>query len=334
MRLPDTAHTSRPWRIHELTGDFRLEDVWALPTPGGPDDFPRLVQWWASSGDPSQASASRAVRTLWTIRWKAGELLGWDGPDAGPGPGRPGASRPAAGGPERGPARPGVRCPPLHLAVPDRRRVGRGDRQPDRSRDPAHRLGPGRDRRLPRPDGRPREAERAARDRLHGRDQAVPAPDRVPADAAGDRAGLAGAPPRTATGARLTEMACSKSRIGDPVRVVQMAVCTCGHVDLLLIEVPGAVIGKSSASQKADGGVLVQVLHRRHVLSHGSVTLSDCDWSGASAPVFWSQRGRVKYSRKSTLRLLSLVAGRVHVEFDSGERERGRVVAEVLTVAD
>jgi hypothetical protein len=32
MRLPDTAHTSRPWRIHELTGDFRLEDVWALPT--------------------------------------------------------------------------------------------------------------------------------------------------------------------------------------------------------------------------------------------------------------------------------------------------------------
>ncbi|MDF2703344.1 MAG: hypothetical protein K0S10_2290, partial [Rubrobacteraceae bacterium] len=31
MRLPNTAHTSRPWRIHELTRDFRLEDVWALP---------------------------------------------------------------------------------------------------------------------------------------------------------------------------------------------------------------------------------------------------------------------------------------------------------------
>jgi hypothetical protein len=43
MRLPNTAHTSRPWRIHEFTRDFRLEDVWALPTPGGPDDFPRLV---------------------------------------------------------------------------------------------------------------------------------------------------------------------------------------------------------------------------------------------------------------------------------------------------
>ena len=81
MRLPNTAHTSRPWRIHELTRDFRLEDVWALPTPGGPDDFPRLVERIAS-GDPSQGP-SRAARTLWAIRWKLGELLGWDAPDAG-----------------------------------------------------------------------------------------------------------------------------------------------------------------------------------------------------------------------------------------------------------
>jgi hypothetical protein len=81
MSLPSTAHTSRPWRIHELTRDFRLEDVWALPTPGGPDDFPRLVRLIAS-GDPSHGT-SRAARTLWAIRWTVGELLGWDGPDAG-----------------------------------------------------------------------------------------------------------------------------------------------------------------------------------------------------------------------------------------------------------
>jgi Protein of unknown function (DUF2867) len=81
MRLPNTAHTSRPWRIHELTRDFRLEDVWALETPGGPDDFPRLVQGIAS-GDPSQGS-SRAARILWAFRWKVGRPLGWDGPDAG-----------------------------------------------------------------------------------------------------------------------------------------------------------------------------------------------------------------------------------------------------------
>jgi hypothetical protein len=83
MRLPSTAHTSRPWRIHELTRDFRLEDVWALPTPGGPDDFPRLVAGIAS-GDLSQGS-SRAAGTLWAIRWKIGELLGWDASDAGVG---------------------------------------------------------------------------------------------------------------------------------------------------------------------------------------------------------------------------------------------------------
>jgi hypothetical protein len=67
MKLPNTAHTSRPWRIHELTQDFRLEDVWALPTPGGPDDFPLLIQGFAA-GDPAQGP-SRAARVLWAIRW-------------------------------------------------------------------------------------------------------------------------------------------------------------------------------------------------------------------------------------------------------------------------
>ena len=79
MRLPNTAHTSRPWRIHQLATDFRLEDVWALPTPGGPDDFPRLVQLMAS-GDPPRGP-SRMARALWAVRSRAGELLGWDGPD-------------------------------------------------------------------------------------------------------------------------------------------------------------------------------------------------------------------------------------------------------------
>jgi len=82
MRLPNSAHTSRPWRIHALTRDFRLEDVWALPTPGGPDDFPLLVEGLAA-GDPATQSPSRVARALWAIRWKLGELLGWDDPDAG-----------------------------------------------------------------------------------------------------------------------------------------------------------------------------------------------------------------------------------------------------------
>jgi Protein of unknown function (DUF2867) len=83
MRLHDTAHTSRPWRIHELTPDFRLEDVWALPTPGGPDDFPRLVNAFASA-DPARTLPG-AARALWTLRFKIGELLGWDDADSGVG---------------------------------------------------------------------------------------------------------------------------------------------------------------------------------------------------------------------------------------------------------
>lgn len=81
MRLPDTAHTSRPWRIHDLTPDFRLEDVWGLSAPGGPEDFPRAVELIASH-DPSQ-SPSAAVRTLFALRWKLGGLLGWDDADTG-----------------------------------------------------------------------------------------------------------------------------------------------------------------------------------------------------------------------------------------------------------
>src|SRR5258708_18202012 len=81
MRLPDSAHTTQPWRIHELTRDFRLEDVWALPTPGRRDEFGKLVRQIAS-GDPARGSPA-ATRALWAIRLQLGELLGWDRPDTG-----------------------------------------------------------------------------------------------------------------------------------------------------------------------------------------------------------------------------------------------------------
>src|SRR5262249_2631619 len=87
MRLPDAAHTSQPWRIHALTPDFRLEDVWALPTSGGRDDLGRLVQWM-TAGDPS-LSSSRAASALWAIRRKVGRLLGWDAVELGVGSGTP-----------------------------------------------------------------------------------------------------------------------------------------------------------------------------------------------------------------------------------------------------
>jgi hypothetical protein len=81
MRLPNAAHVSRPWRIHEIVPDFRLEDVWVLPTPGRADEFPILVEGFASV-DPAK-TASCATRALWSLRWKLGDLFGLDDPGSG-----------------------------------------------------------------------------------------------------------------------------------------------------------------------------------------------------------------------------------------------------------
>lgn len=76
MKLPTDAHLSQPWRIHELTRDFRLEDVWALPTPGGPHDFRRLIQMVASFDDARQRFS--VVGLLFAIREALGQVFRWD----------------------------------------------------------------------------------------------------------------------------------------------------------------------------------------------------------------------------------------------------------------
>ena len=81
MRLPNTEHMSRPWRIHEIAPDFRLEDLWDFPGRVGPDDFPRAIELLAAYDTAESSSA--AVRALFALRWKLGALLGWDGDDDG-----------------------------------------------------------------------------------------------------------------------------------------------------------------------------------------------------------------------------------------------------------
>jgi Protein of unknown function (DUF2867) len=88
MRLPNSEHESRPWRIREITPDFILEDVWALPTSGGAEDFPRLLELMASS-DPA-SSNSLPTRVLWRVRDRLGRLF-----DLG------GISTPAGSDPDR-----------------------------------------------------------------------------------------------------------------------------------------------------------------------------------------------------------------------------------------
>ncbi|KAF0842475.1 DUF2867 domain-containing protein [Nocardia caishijiensis] len=83
MRLPASAHTAQPWRIHETAQGFDIEDVWQFHTPGaGPDDFPAFLaaleaeQAWEHSGISG---------ILFRIRWKLGEIFGWDDESAGTG---------------------------------------------------------------------------------------------------------------------------------------------------------------------------------------------------------------------------------------------------------
>jgi hypothetical protein len=83
MRLSKTAHLSRPWRVHELTGDFELEDVWELPTPGGREDLARLVDLSVSLSAGYEYPA--VFRALFALRWKLGKLFGWDEANAGVG---------------------------------------------------------------------------------------------------------------------------------------------------------------------------------------------------------------------------------------------------------
>ncbi|MEA2168026.1 MAG: hypothetical protein QOF76_1326 [Solirubrobacteraceae bacterium] len=73
MKLPATAHTSQPWRIHAIASDFRLEDVWLLPGPTDVRDaLARFTRY-----DPARSS-SGAVRALFGLRSKLGDIFGWD----------------------------------------------------------------------------------------------------------------------------------------------------------------------------------------------------------------------------------------------------------------
>jgi hypothetical protein len=78
MRLSNSAHEAHSWRIREIAPDFRLEDAWRLPARGGIEDFATLLAV-VSSLDLSKGSA-RVTRALFWIRWRVGELFGWDNP--------------------------------------------------------------------------------------------------------------------------------------------------------------------------------------------------------------------------------------------------------------
>ena len=114
MRLPNSAHESRPWRIREIVPDFTLEDVWALPARGGAGDFQTLLEMMAAS-DPANAK-SLPARALWRLRDRLGSWL-----DLG------GISTPVDGGRDDG----------GKLPIPGTSGTSLADRLPDDLRDTA-----------------------------------------------------------------------------------------------------------------------------------------------------------------------------------------------------
>ena len=76
MRLLNSEHQSARWRIAEITPDFRLEDVWALPAYGSAKDFGALLEVMASL-DPAHGEAA-PTRLLFSIRYRLGSWFGWD----------------------------------------------------------------------------------------------------------------------------------------------------------------------------------------------------------------------------------------------------------------
>ena len=190
MVIPNETHAARPWRIHELIPDFRLEDVWALPTPGGPDDFPLLVEGFVSS-DPGEHGRSPSG--------SCGRCAGSSASSSAGTTRRPASARASR--------RCATACRPT-CATRRRVRTPSGSRSSRStcSRTSGRRRSPTRrctacstsagsptttSRRLARRDGGLRQAQRPARPGLHGGDPALPAPDRLPADARADRAGVA-----------------------------------------------------------------------------------------------------------------------------------------------
>lgn len=81
MRVANSEFTDRPWRIHQIAPDFLAEDVWSLPTPGGPNDLARLARGFTSPA--TKETSSRATSFLFAARFKLGKLFGWDREDQG-----------------------------------------------------------------------------------------------------------------------------------------------------------------------------------------------------------------------------------------------------------
>ena len=76
MRIEPAKFRQLPLRCHSLLSDVPLHDVWAVELDGGGTG--RTVQDARGILRGEGQSSNRAVRALFTLRWKLGRLFGWD----------------------------------------------------------------------------------------------------------------------------------------------------------------------------------------------------------------------------------------------------------------
>jgi uncharacterized protein DUF2867 len=85
MKIPNAVHAAQPWVLSRIAPDFRLLDVWALPVEGDAGDFDEALGLFTSF-DPGK-SRTTVTRLLFQVRFKLGDLFGWDEPKRRPIPG-------------------------------------------------------------------------------------------------------------------------------------------------------------------------------------------------------------------------------------------------------
>lgn len=83
VRLSAAEHAAHPWVIADIAPDFRLLDAWALPLAGDREDFADALE--VLTAFEPEAVRSLPARALFWVRFRLGDLLGWD-EDAEPRP--------------------------------------------------------------------------------------------------------------------------------------------------------------------------------------------------------------------------------------------------------
>jgi hypothetical protein len=76
MRIDPGEFRARPLRVHALLHDVPLEDVWAIPLPGG--GAGRTIEDVRTVFMAGVEAAPPVVKRLFRLRWRIGALLGWD----------------------------------------------------------------------------------------------------------------------------------------------------------------------------------------------------------------------------------------------------------------